>query len=215
MRALFSVVAPRYDFITGAFSFGMDRRWKREALRQARLSPNSLVLDLACGTGDFSRLIGDRSKAIACDLTESMLRVALAHGVRNVISADAMKLPFKDQCFDAVFVGYGMRNFPDLPSSVIEILRVIRAGGCLVTLDFFLPQNALPRRLFLSYLYLQGAFWGALLHRNPRIYTYIPDSLRTFVSRNQFSEFLTGAGFHDVQSRSYLRGGIAVHTARV
>ena len=158
-------------------------------------------------------MLAGRSKTVACDLTESMLRLARSRGVPNPISADAMKLPFKDHCFDAVLIGYGMRNFPDLASSVTEILRVIRAGGRLITLDFFLPENALLRRLFLSYLYLQGAFWGAVLHRSPRVYTYIPDSLRTFVSREQFSKILTRAGFTDVQSRAYLRGGIAVHSA--
>ncbi|MDQ6699116.1 MAG: class I SAM-dependent methyltransferase, partial [Acidobacteriota bacterium] len=198
-----------------AFSYGMDRRWKRTALKLAQLAPDALILDLACGTGDFSRMLRDGSQAIACDLTESMLHIARTQGVRKVICGDAMRLPFKDRCFDAVLIGYGMRNFPDLPSSIIETRRVIKAGGRLVTLDFFLPENAWQRRLFLTYLYLQGAFWGALLHRNPRIYTYIPASLRTFVSRQQFSEILTRAGFRDVQSRSYLRGGIAVHSARL
>lgn len=215
MRALFSVVAPRYDFITAAFSFGMDRRWKRSAINLAQLVPDSLILDLACGTGDFSRMLGDWSIAIACDLTEPMLQVARTQGVPNVLCADAMRLPFPNHCFDAVFVGYGMRNFPDLLSSVSEIMRVIKAGGRLVTLDFYLPESALLRRLFLGYLYLQGAFWGAVLHRNPRIYTYIPDSLRTFVSREQFSKILRHAGFRDIESHSYLQGGIALHSARV
>ncbi len=193
----------------------MDRRWKRAAIKHAQFAPDSLVLDLACGTGDFSRMLEDQSRVIACDLTESMLQVARTHGVPNVLCADAMKLPFGDHTFDAVFVGYGMRNFPDLWSSVIEIMRVIKAGGRLVTLDFYLPESALLRRFFLGYLYLQGAFWGAVLHRNPRIYTYIPNSLRTFVSRDQFSEILSHAGFRDIELQSYLQGGIAVHSARV
>lgn len=214
MRQMFGTIAPRYDFITHAFSYGMDRRWKKFGAQQARLAEAALVLDLACGTGDFSCIVLQsipRATVVAADLTQQMLCRARQRGRIQTVCANALKLPFPDGMFDGVFVGYGLRNFPDLNAAVKEVHRVTRPGGSLVTLDFFVPTNALWRRLYLGYLYAQGAFWGTLLHGRPRIYTYIPDSLRSFVSIEEFCSLLRRAGYADIGARSFILGGIGVH----
>ena len=216
MRAMFNTVAPVYDFITRAFSYGMDRGWKRTLVERAGLPENARVLDLACGTGDFSLLAADvrpGALAVAVDITERMLQLARERGVRVVACGDAGSLPFPDACFDAVFIGYGLRNFPNLPQAVREIERVTRPGGMLVSLDFFLPANPLARALYLGYLYAQGCFWGFVLHRRPRIYTYIPHSLRGFVSIDDFSSLLRRAGYGRVDTRRFILGGIGLHWA--
>jgi demethylmenaquinone methyltransferase/2-methoxy-6-polyprenyl-1,4-benzoquinol methylase len=216
MRAMFSTVAPRYDFITRTFSYGMDRRWKRTGLDRAQLPERPVVLDLAAGTGDFSLMVRQRypgSRAVAVDITERMLQLARGRGVQHTVCGDAGLLPFADHSFDCVIVGYGLRNFPNLGVAVREIERVTRPGGWLVSLDFFLPANALLRPLYLAYLYAQGAFWGLLLHGRPRIYTYIPDSLRSFVSIEDFSSLLHRTGYHRVDTRRYILGGIGLHWA--
>jgi demethylmenaquinone methyltransferase/2-methoxy-6-polyprenyl-1,4-benzoquinol methylase len=215
MRQLFSTVAPRYDFITRAFSYGMDMRWKRLGVALARLPHNSLVLDLASGTGDFSRLVREftpSARVVATDLTHRMLVFARERqAASNLVCADATSLPFSDNSFDCVFVGYGLRNFSDLSTALGEIRRVTRTGGLLVTLDFFLPVNSVLRNLYLGYLYAQGVFWGTLLHRSPRVYTYIPNSLRSFVSAPEFSTLLASAGYRAIRAREYVFGGIGLH----
>jgi demethylmenaquinone methyltransferase/2-methoxy-6-polyprenyl-1,4-benzoquinol methylase len=216
MSDMFGQIAPRYDFVTRTFSYGMDPRWKRLGVERAALPENALVLDLASGTGDFSHLIQQRlpgARSICVDLTEGMLRVARSRGLTNTVCADAMRLPFNDGSFDCVFIGYGLRNFPDLGSALTEIARVTRPGGLLVTLDFFLPANRVFRRLYLGYLYAQGALWGALLHGRPRAYTYIPDSLRSFVSIEEFSATLQRMNYALVDTRAYILGGIGLHWA--
>jgi demethylmenaquinone methyltransferase/2-methoxy-6-polyprenyl-1,4-benzoquinol methylase len=216
MRAMFSTVAPRYDFITRTFSYGMDRHWKRAGLDRAQLPDRPVVLDLAAGTGDFSLMVRQRypgSCAIAVDITERMLQLARGRGVQHTVCGDAGLLPFADHSFDCVIVGYGLRNFPNLGVAVREIERVTRPGGSLVSLDFFLPANALLRPLYLAYLYAQGAFWGLVLHGRPRVYTYIPDSLRSFVSIEDFSSLLHRTGYHQVDTRRYILGGIGLHWA--
>ncbi len=216
MRRMFGAIARRYDFVTRVFSYGMDGRWKRASVARLALPANAAVLDLAAGTGDFSRLVLDRfprARAVAVDLTEPMLRRARDRGIRNVLCADALALPFAGASFDCVFVGYGLRNFPDLAAALGEIERVMRPGGSLVTLDFFLPSNALFRRCYLAYLYAQGAFWGLLLHGRARTYTYIPHSLRGFVSISQLSALLARAGYHHIEARSFIFGGIGLHSA--
>lgn len=216
MRRMFSTVAPRYDFITRTFSYGMDRRWKKLGVSSARLPESGLVLDLASGTGDFSTLVGRRYpgvRTVAVDLTEGMLRLARLRGVECTVCADANHLPFPDGSFDSVFIGYGLRNFTSLRESLGEIRRVMRPGGTLVTLDFFLPAGRLFRPLYLAYLYLQGAFWGLLLHGRPRVYTYIPDSLRSFHSMAGLTALLRESGYTEVKMRPYLGGGIGLHWA--
>lgn len=216
MRRMFWRIVPRYDFVTRVFSLGMDRGWKETGVREAALRMGAAVLDLACGTGDFAQLVSrfcPGARVVALDLTQEMLRRARRRGVKAVVCANALDLPFADGTFDAVFIGYGLRNFPDLPAALCEIARVTRPGGRQVSLDFFLPRNRLQRVLYLGWLYAQGAFWGLLLHGRPRIYTYIPESLRGFLTISDFSLLLQRMGYADVGTRSYIGGGIGLHWA--
>ena len=216
MRAMFSTVAPRYDFFTRVFSYGMDKRWKKLGMDRAELPDDALVLDLACGTGDFSFLLKrhrPHARAVAVDLTEGMLQLARHRGLETAVCGDACSLPFSDGAFDAVFIGYGLRNFPDLKKAVREIERVTRPGGLLVSLDFFLHANPILKHLYLGYLYAQGYVFGLLMHGRPRVYTYIPDSIRSFVSIVEFSSLLRRSGYGRVDTRSYLLGGIGLHWA--
>lgn len=216
MRRMFGRIAPRYDFVTRALSCGMDRRWKRDAVLRASLAENSRVLDLACGTGDFSRLVAQHSggaKSIAADLTLPMLEQARLRGQDSVVCADASRLPFPDAFFDCVFVGYGLRNFPQLESCVREICRVTARGGKIISLDFFLPENRAFRAVYLGWLFVQGAFWGLMLHGRPRTYTYISHSLRSFVSLDGLSSIFRRCGYGHVQTRAYVFGGIGLHCA--
>lgn len=216
MRAMFGAIAPRYDFVTRIFSYGMDGRWKRAGVAEVPLPKDAVVLDLAAGTGDFSKLVLERlplARAVAVDLTEPMLRVARERGVHEAVCGDACALPFADSSFDCVFIGYGLRNFPSLSGALKEIERVTKPGGRIVSLDFFLPANGFFRRCYLAYLFTQGAFWGLLLHGRARTYTYIPDSLKSFVSIEGFSNLLAQTGYENVKARSFILGGIGLHSA--
>jgi demethylmenaquinone methyltransferase / 2-methoxy-6-polyprenyl-1,4-benzoquinol methylase len=213
MSAMFGEIAPRYDFITRVLSCGMDGRWKKLGVARAGLADGVMVLDLASGTGDFSQLILKRlprARVVAVDLTEPMLRVARERGLKETACADAAALPFADASFDCVFVGYGLRNFPSLEAALREIERVTRPGGMMVALDFFLPRNPVLRRAYLGYLYAQGAFWGLMLHGRARTYTYIPDSLRSFVSLEDFSAMVGEMGYARLDARSFIFGGIGL-----
>jgi demethylmenaquinone methyltransferase/2-methoxy-6-polyprenyl-1,4-benzoquinol methylase len=147
------------------------------------------------------------------DITENMLRLARAQGVEEAACADATNLPFADNSFDCVFIGYGLRNFPNLRIALREIERVTKPGGSMVSLDFFLPSSPLFRPLYLGFLYAQGAFWGTLLHGRPRTYTYIPDSIRSFVSVKEFTSLLQREGYEQIVASEFIFGGIGMHRA--
>jgi demethylmenaquinone methyltransferase / 2-methoxy-6-polyprenyl-1,4-benzoquinol methylase len=216
MQAMFHTVAPRYNFITRAFSYGMDRRWKRRCVELARLRAGAVVLDLAAGTGDFSVMVAREhpgARPVAVDLTERMLKLARSRGLSDAVCGDAGVLPFADNSFDCVFIGYGLRNFSNLDKALREIVRVTRPGGSLVTLDFFIPSHRFWRYLYLGYLYLQGTFWGLILHGRARVYTYIPDSLRSFLSVEDFTTRLIRLGYEEVKAHRYVLGGIGLHRA--
>jgi ubiquinone/menaquinone biosynthesis methyltransferase len=216
MRQMFDTIAPRYDFVSRVFSFGLDGRWKRLSVARAALPEKACVLDLACGTGDISLLVRERlpgATVIPADITELMLRLARDRGLKNAVCSDAACLPFAGNSFDCVFIGYGLRNFPDLKAAVQEIKRVTRPGGSIVGVDFFLPSNPVLREIYLGYLYAQGAVWGLLLHGRARVYTYIPDSLRSFLTIREFSALLEESGYEQVVTRSYFFGGIGQHWA--
>lgn len=221
---MFDLVAPHYDAFTRRFSFGLDARWKRALVRRvADAAPRGArVVDVACGTGDlaFALASARRDLAItALDASSRMLALALerrkALGLPNVqlVRGDLGRLPLADASVDVVTGGYAIRNAPSWPVAIAELGRVVRPGGWLGTLDFFRPEAALWRVLYLGYLSAAGRIVGWWWHREPMAYGYIARSIRHFTTATGFSAALEGAGFRVLRTDRRLRGGIALHTA--
>nr|NIL97348.1 ubiquinone/menaquinone biosynthesis methyltransferase [Planctomycetales bacterium]NIM08903.1 ubiquinone/menaquinone biosynthesis methyltransferase [Planctomycetales bacterium] len=148
---LFRTIARRYDRLNDLMSLGLHRRWKN---RLVQLAGNpERVLDLCCGTGDISSRF--RGRVIGLDFTQEMLQVARTRNPRIPwVRADALHLPFPDASFDAVTVGYGLRNLADLKIGLGEIRRVLQPGGRFLSLDFGKPRSATWRTLYFAYLRL-------------------------------------------------------------
>lgn len=223
---MFDLIAPRYDRFTRVFSFGMDRRWKAEltALTSRAIGPDARVLDLACGTGDLAFTAGARAVSgdvLGIDASPEMIERARrraaaeapAGNVRFVVG-DISRLDVPTASIDAVTAGYALRNVPDYRATVSEIARVLKPGGVLATLDFYRPERAWWRRLFLAYLAVAGNWVGWLWHREPVAYGYIARSIDHFVSWQRFSATLAEHELMVEHASPKLLGGVALHFAR-
>jgi demethylmenaquinone methyltransferase/2-methoxy-6-polyprenyl-1,4-benzoquinol methylase len=216
VRRLFAAIADRYDFITRFLSYGQDRRWKERLLRLAALTPDDRLLDLACGTGDILFAAARQvRRAVGLDLTLRMLQLAAAKQPHAaLVCGDMLALPFGDDDFDVVTVGYGLRNVPDLPAAVREIARVLAPGGRLLSLDFNRPRNAAVRGAYLAYLTVVGSTLGFVLHGDPDTYRYIPESIRNYPGAEGVRLLLERHGFERVRAIPVLGGFMAIHVAR-
>jgi demethylmenaquinone methyltransferase/2-methoxy-6-polyprenyl-1,4-benzoquinol methylase len=225
VRALFSTIANRYDFITVLLSFGRDRAWKRRLIRAAQLQEGDRVIDLACGTGDIAFLASRRgASVVGLDITPTMVDLARVKGVRakadgalrtpSFTVGDMMALPFAASSADVVTTGYGLRNVPELDVAIDEIVRVLKPGGLLLSLDFNRPRIAVIQRAFLAYLTVVGSALGWLLHRDPDTYRYIPESVRRYPGAHGVADRLRDRGFATVRVVPLFLGFMTLHVAR-
>lgn len=227
VRWLFSTVADRYDIVTVVLSYGFDRRWKRllveEAIRIVDLLPHTpKVLDLACGTGDIALRLSDHGiRVVGLDITPRMVEIATqktrqaSDSPASVfVVGDMMELPYPDDSFDLVTVGYGFRNVPVLDDALREVYRVLRPGGSVLSLDFNPPTNTVVSAVYLGYLTTVGALLGAVLHGDPDTYRYIPASLRHYPGAEGVSTLMRELTFSGVHYTPLFGGLMAINRGR-
>lgn len=224
VNRLFDIIATRYDFFTRAMSFGMDRRWKRSLVAEMReLSGDELVLDIACGTGDISFEFGRRltaGRVAGLDITLAMLEIAERKrrelAVENVsfYQGDIMRMPFATESFDCISGGYAMRNVPDIADALEEILRVLKPGGRLLSLDFGHPTSRVYRWFYMKYLTVVGSAAGLVMHGDPDTYRYIPETLKLYPGQRGVKQMMDRAGFVDTGVREFGGGIMAINYGR-
>jgi len=186
---LFTVVAPCYDFVTKALSFGQDYRWKKCLIQSLPSKQLPYCIDLACGTGDITFALAKKfpdGMIEGIDLTPSMLALAQAKNrYKNVLfkQHDMCQLPYPDNTIDIITGSYALRNAPDVEQALAEISRVLKPGGTAAFLDFSKPQNRFLQKIEYALLKGWGSVWGIMLHRDARVYAYIAESLATYPDR--------------------------------
>ena len=208
VRDMFNRIAPTYDLLNRLLSAGVDRRWRRAALR--RLPEKGPFLDNCAGTLDFSAMLSQArpgERVVAADFSPEMLErgAAKAPGVERVV-ADAMKLPFEDASFTGVVCGFGMRNLSDLSAGVAEAARVLRPGGVFVTLEFFHPVRPVTRLFHAVYNRVVLPTVGGLVSGDRRAYRYLAESMEGFCSRAGYQQLLEKSGFEAVSGQDLFLG---------
>lgn len=206
VRAMFDAIAPRYDAVNKAMSLGLDIHWRRRTVRLLGLPEGSVVLDLACGTGDFLRALDTSGRyGVGIDLSAGMLANARPGGCPLVLG-DAAQLPFRDGCLDGVVSGFALRNFTELDAVFSELARVVRPGGRIALLDISRPTSPVLRAGHAVWFNTVVPRIGGLVS-DKAAYRYLPRSVAYLPPSPELCDSLRAAGFGNVACRQ-LTGGI-------
>lgn len=221
VKGKFSLIAKRYNLFNDLITLGMHRYWKGFLVERMRAEEGSRVLDICCGTGDICRRlrakVGSRGLCVGLDFSDGMLKVAASRkGTAGVsfVKADATKLPFRDGSFDAVGVGYGLRNLADLDQGLREVRRVLKPGGRFLSLDVGKVRLPVVGRLFHLYFFFMVPAIGKTICPGEDLFDYFPRSTVDYPSQEELSDKLTAAGFERVGFFPFLFGGSVVHCSR-
>ena len=205
---MFDNIAPKYDFLNHLLSMGIDKLWRKKAVKMIGKHNPKKILDIATGTGDFAlemvRLKPD--KVVGLDLSEQMLshgRVKIEKkglsSLIEMVKGDSEKLPFDDNSFDAISVGFGVRNFENLDQGLAEIYRVLKPGGILAVLEFSKPKVFPIKQIFYFYFHFVLPLIGKVFSKDQRAYTYLPESVEAFPEGEAFVEILQKQGFKSIK----------------
>jgi demethylmenaquinone methyltransferase/2-methoxy-6-polyprenyl-1,4-benzoquinol methylase len=211
VRAMFDRIAPVYDGMNRVITAGLDGRWREQTAR-AVVRPGARVLDACCGPGVLA-LAGERAGGCvtAADFSEPMLaRARSKSDAIEWVHADALALPFPDAAFEAVTVGFGLRNLDDVERGLREFRRVLAAGGRLGILDLTQPRGLL--RPFYRLWFDRLVPLAGKLVAGGSAYTYLPASVRRFPGSDELVERIRDAAFDDVRYRLFAGGIVALHT---
>jgi demethylmenaquinone methyltransferase / 2-methoxy-6-polyprenyl-1,4-benzoquinol methylase len=206
VRAMFDTIAPRYDLMNRLMTFGLDQSWRKGTVSALGLPAGALVLDLACGTGDLTRIaLLSGYRVVGADLSAGMLA---ANGTSvPVVEADGSQLPFGSGTFDGLVCGYALRNFTDLGATLDECARVLRAGGRLAVLEVDAPTSRLWRAGYDVWFTKAVPLLGGMIS-DKEAYRYLPRSVAYLPPTPTLRSLLREAGFSGVGIRS-LAGGLS------
>jgi demethylmenaquinone methyltransferase / 2-methoxy-6-polyprenyl-1,4-benzoquinol methylase len=218
---LFAAIARRYDLLNDLQSFGLHRLWKRRVAGLAAVKPGDRALDLCCGTGDIALALARLgAETTGLDFSEKMLAVAEARRPKSLksktqnlkfIQGDAQQIPFPENSFDIVTVGYGLRNLASWEKGLAEMIRVARPGARLIALDFGKPPNPLWRKIYFTHLKISVPLMGWLFCGNARAYAYILESLKHYPAQQAVAEKMRELNLANVRVINLLGGAMAIN----
>lgn len=222
VREMFSGIATKYDFLNHFLSVNIDKRWRKlvaQKLEGVLEKPDALVLDVACGTGDLSLELQKNAKAkiIGTDFCRPMLEIASGKNAKTetkipYVEADGMNLSFADETFDAVTIAFGLRNFSNWQTGLIELRRILKPGGKLVILEFSTPIIPGFRQLFQFYFSSVLPRIGGAVSGSRGAYEYLPDSVSRFPDQKNLARMMRETGFSRVEYKNLTGGIAAIHT---
>jgi len=225
IASMFDAIAGRYDLLNHLLSAGIDRRWRKRAVRALSLTGAEQVLDLCTGTGDLAvEAVTARpgaARVVGLDFAGAMLNVARGKlrgaglGRRvALVRADATWIPLRDAAVDAVTIGFGIRNVEDVPAACREMCRVLKPGGRLAILEFAVPTAPGVSACYLWYLRHVLPRIGRAISRHDAAYGYLPASIDTFATPDEFVKILRHMGFCDISAVPLTFGSVILYTAR-
>ncbi|MGE6109984.1 bifunctional demethylmenaquinone methyltransferase/2-methoxy-6-polyprenyl-1,4-benzoquinol methylase UbiE [Aeromonas sobria] len=222
VAGVFHSVAAKYDLMNDLMSFGIHRLWKRFTIDCSGVRRGQKVLDLAGGTGDltakFSRIVGETGQVVLADINDSMLKVGRDKlrnlGVANNVSfvqANAEALPFPDNHFDVITIGFGLRNVTDKQKALASMFRVLKPGGRLLVLEFSKPQSEVIAKFYDLYSFKLLPKMGEVVANDSESYKYLAESIRMHPDQETLKGMMLEAGFDQVDYYNLTQGVVALH----
>jgi demethylmenaquinone methyltransferase/2-methoxy-6-polyprenyl-1,4-benzoquinol methylase len=214
---MFDNISARYDFLNHFLSLGIDKIWRRKAIKQLRSIQPKKIIDIATGTGDFAiaALKLKPEEVVGLDISAGMLAVGEQKMIKRKFNyiikmqlGDSENIPYETNYFDALTVGFGVRNFENLELGLAEMLRVLKPGGKAIILEFSKPKAFPIKQVFGFYSNYIIPFFGKKLSKDAKAYTYLPESVAAFPEGKDFEAILLKIGYKDIQSTT-VSGGIA------
>ena len=221
---VFHSVAEEYDLMNDAMSFGMHRLWKEMLIELSELSEGSIALDIASGTADIPRLINKKFKSVSMHVTDinaSMLALGKDRAINenffhncSFALASGESLPYQNQTFDLVTVGFGLRNFTDKERGLKEMRRVLKPNGVLLILEFSKPTNSFFSKIYDWYSFNIIPKLGSFLANDSESYQYLAESIRMHPDQETLKDMVLDAGFDDCKFYNLVNGVVCIHKAK-
>lgn len=228
VEAMFDSIAPAYDFMNTAMTFGLHRVWLRKALKKLHdakpaflFTAEPKIIDLATGTGDVALKLAalyPRAEILGVDLSEGMLKIArdkcgkAKEGAKiKFEQGDCLNLPYADNTFDILTIAYGVRNFENIMKGFREFHRVLKPGGTFMILELSRPENKAVRPLYDAYAKGIIPAIGKMVSKDKNAYRYLPESIAAMPPRRRIAEMLREAGFREVKAKPLTLGAVTYY----
>ncbi len=223
VATMFDNIAPKYDFLNQLLSMGIHKDWRRKAVNLLKEIQPKNILDIATGTGDFAieAMELNPDKVVGVDISAGMLKIGVEKinklGLQNKIElklGDSESLPFGDNSFDAITVGFGVRNFEHLEKGINDIYRVLNTNGMIAILEFSKPRKFPIKQVYHFYFRYITPVIGKIFSKDSSAYSYLPESVKVFPDGENFLNVLKKAGFKETKAIPVTFGIASIYTAR-
>ncbi|MGM0921650.1 MAG: demethylmenaquinone methyltransferase [Bacillota bacterium] len=219
VHSVFEKIYKNYDKMNSVISFQRHIAWRRETMKRMNVKQGSIALDVCCGTADWTiamaDAVGEKGRAIGLDFSNNMLKIG-REKIKNysnieLIHGNAMELPFEDNTFDYVTIGFGLRNVPEYMTVLKEMHRVVKPGGKVVCLETSQPTMIGFKQLYYGYFRFVMPVFGKLFAKSYNEYSWLQESARDFPGMRELAQMFRDAGFKDVEVKSFTCGVAAMH----
>ncbi|WP_413309159.1 demethylmenaquinone methyltransferase [Bacillus sp. 1P10SD] len=221
---VFEKISDNYDKMNSVISFQQHIKWRKDTMKKMNVQPGSKALDVCCGTADWTIALADAvgpdGKVVGLDFSKNMLKVGVEKvkelGLKQVelVHGNAMELPFPDDSFDYVTIGFGLRNVPDYLQVLKEMRRVVKPGGIVVCLETSQPTLIGYKQLYYFYFRFIMPMFGKLLAKSYNEYAWLHESARDFPGMRELARMFEQAGLTEVKYKPYSGGAAAVHIGK-
>ncbi|MCI2947557.1 demethylmenaquinone methyltransferase [Staphylococcus caledonicus] len=219
VHTVFQNISKKYDRLNNIISFEQHKVWRKHVMKTMNVKAGSKALDVCCGTADWtialSKAVGPHGEVTGLDFSENMLEVGKEKTKTmdniHLVHGDAMSLPFEDNSFDYVTIGFGLRNVPDYLAALKEMNRVLKPGGMVVCLETSQPTMPVFKQVYKLYFKFVMPVFGKLFAKSKEEYEWLQQSTFNFPNKEKLKRMFEQAGFNNIKIRSFTGGVAAMH----